>query len=373
MMNIAPFALERYFAQHEFSARFLLSCSDCEALSLSELVAMADEETSRLWREMKLGYTESQGHPLLREAIAELYEGIHAENALVLAPEEGIFLLMHALLEPGDHVVCTRPAYQSLHEVARSIGCDLSAWEPDEVRGWRFDVGKLKATLRENTRLVVVNFPHNPTGYVPSREEYQQIIDVVRDSGARLLSDEMYRFLELGEGLTLPAGCELYDRAVSLGGLSKSFGLPGLRMGWFATQDTELLTRIGMLKDYTTICHSAPSEILSIMALRNRSRIVNRQLERVRRNLTVLDGFFREYSDRFRWNRPGGGSVCFPRMLCVRDTLTFCEELVRDTGIMLFPSAMFQFGDNHVRIGFGRDNLPEAIDQFARYLDHRGW
>jgi aspartate/methionine/tyrosine aminotransferase len=181
----------------------------------------------------------------------------------------------------------------------------------------------------------------------------------------------MYRFLEVDQGLTLPSACELHNRAFSLFGLSKTFGLPGLRIGWIASHDHEVLERMTVLKDYTTICSSAPSEILAIMALRRRATIIGQQLERVRKNITVLDAFFREYHDCFSWNRPAGGSICFPRMLIVQDTFAFCEELVKETGIMLVPSIMFQFGDHHVRIGFGRENLPGVITQFAEYLDRR--
>ena len=369
--RIAPFALERYFALHEFSARYLLSSSDCESLSMSELLAMADAETSRLWQALKLGYTESAGHPLLRQAIAQLYEGIDADEILVVVPEEGIFLLMHALLEPGDHVVCTFPAYQSLHEVARSIGCDVSTWVPDEGCGWQFDVNKLEAALRPTTSLVVVNFPHNPTGAVPTEADFEAIIDLVRRRGIRLLSDEMYRYLELDGGSTLPAGCELYEGALTLAGLSKAFGLPGLRIGWLASRDRAALERVAALKDYTTICSSAPSEILAIMALRSRRAIIGQQLQRVRKNLALLDQFFASYEDCFRWNRPAGGSICFPRMLCVPDTAQFCARLLEEAGIMLVPSALFQFGDHHVRIGFGREDLLLVLDEFAQYLDRR--
>ena len=142
-MKISSFALERYFAEHEFTARHLLSCSDCEALTMAELLGMADAESRNLWERLDLRYTDSQGHPLLREAIAAMYSNIDASNIVVAAPEEAIFLLMHALLEAGDHVIVMAPAYQSLHEVARSIGCAVDNWEPDEeqgvlarVRGW---------------------------------------------------------------------------------------------------------------------------------------------------------------------------------------------------------------------------------------------
>lgn len=370
-MNIAPFLLERYFAEHEFTARYLLSSSDCEALSMAELLSMADEETRRLWKDLRLGYTETLGHPMLREAIAEIYDQIRADDILVVVPEEGIFLLMHALLEPGDHVICTFPAYQSLYEVARSVGCELSNWEPDEERGWCFDVGQLEEKMRPNTKLVIVNFPHNPTGYVPSRADFQGFVDLIRQRGVYLFSDEMFRFLEVDEGSTLPPGCELYDRAFSLFGLSKTFGLPGLRLGWIASQDYETLKRMTDLKHYTTICNSAPSEILAIMALRSRSTIIDQQLRRVHKNITVLEAFFAEYDDCFRWNRPVGGSMCFPRLLLSRGGSKFCEDLVQETAIMLAPSSVFHFGDHHVRIGFGRENLPEVIKLFEDYLDRQ--
>lgn len=370
-MKIAPFVLERYFAEYEFTARYLLSSSDCEALSMAELLSMADDETRQLWEDLRLGYTETLGHPMLREAIAEIYDQISADDILVVVPEEGIFLLMHALLVPDDHVICTFPGYQSLYEVARSVGCELSTWEPDEERGWCFDLGQLEQKMRSNTKLVVVNFPHNPTGYVPSRAEFQALIDLVRQRGVYLFSDEMFRFLEVNKGSTIPSGCELYDRAFSLFGLSKTFGLPGLRLGWIVSQDYKTLKRMNDLKYYTTICSSAPSEILAIMALRSRATIIDQQLRRVHKNITVLEAFFAEHEDCFRWNRPVGGSMCFPRLLLSQGASKFCEDLVQETGIMLAPSSVFHFGDHHVRIGFGRENLPEVIKLFEDYLDRQ--
>ena len=368
-MKIQPFELERYFARHEFSARYLLSSSDCESLSLLELLEVAHEENIELWIDLKLGYTESSGHPVLRQSISETYKGISADDVLVVVPEEGIFLFMHALLRPGDHIVCTFPGYQSLYEIARSIGCDVSYWEPDEEKGWDFDLDLLGGMLRPNTRLVVVNFPHNPTGFVPSPEQYTRLVDLVSGRGIHLLSDEMYRLLEINQESTLPAGCELYQYAHSLSGLSKSYGLPGLRIGWIATQDRELLARIAALKDYTTICASAPSEILAIFALANRESIVSGHRQRITRNLAILDGFFADYGDFLQWNKPLGGSIGFPRLLLRKGATEFCNALVEDTGIMLAPSSVFHYGDSHVRFGFGRENLPEVIDYFKEYLD----
>ncbi len=370
-MNIAPFALERHFARHEFSARYLLSASDCEALSLDELLGMAGPEIRRLWDGLTLGYTETPGHPFLRELIAGLYQEAVPDDVLVSAPEEGVFLLMHALLKPGDHVICFSPAYQSLYEIARSIGCDITGWEPAEDRGWRFDPGWLEKELRPATRLVVINFPHNPTGYVPGKKDLEAIVDIVSRRGVHLFSDEMYRFLEIESGTTLPAACDLYERAHSLSGLSKSFGLPGLRLGWIVSRDRDVIDRLSALKDYTTICHSAPSEILAMVALENRQRIIDRHLTRIRKNLAVLDSFFSDYSSLFSWIRPRGGSVCFPRVLFTHDSDRFCGDVLKDTGIMLVSSRLFDYGGCHVRMGFGRENLPEVLDLFSEYLTER--
>lgn len=368
-MNIAPFALERYFSRHEFTARYLLSCSDCEALTLPELLARADAGTRDLWDSLKLTYTDTAGHPLLREAIAEIYTGIDARDIVVAAPEELIFLLMHALLEPGHHVITTAPAYQSLHEVARSIGCEVSMWEPDEGRGWSFDLDRLETLLRPDTRLLVVNFPHNPTGHLPSGDAFAALLELARARGIYVLSDEMYRFLEHAPATTLPSACELYARAFSLFGLSKSFGLPGLRIGWLVSRQADVLRKVLELKDYTTICNSAPGEILAIMAVRDRDDIFAGHRARLQTNLAVLDRFFADYADCFSWHRPAGGSICFPRMLIDAEASAFCDALVERAGIMLVPSSLFQFGERHVRIGYGRDDLAQVIDRFAACLD----
>ncbi len=276
-MKLETFRIERYFAEHEFTARRLLSASDCESVTLTELLGLADDETRALWERLWLGYTESAGHPLLREEIAGLY-GLSAEDMLVAAPEEAIFVAMNALLEPGDEVVVTWPAYQSLAEIARAIGCRVLRWELRVKNGrWALDPDELAALLSPRTKLVVANFPHNPTGYLPARAEWEEVVRMTAERGVTLFSDEMYRWLEYHEGQTLSAACEMAEKAVTLGGVSKSLGLPGLRIGWLATRDRSLLRRASEIKDYTTICSSAPSEILALMGLRARDWLVGRR------------------------------------------------------------------------------------------------
>ena len=176
-MQITDFKLERYFAAYEFNVRYLLSASDCESLSQAELLDLADSESLALWHHLSLGYTESQGHPQLRQEIARLYTSIAATDVLVAAPEELIFIAANVLLQPGDHVITTFPGYQSLYEVAQAIGCAVTRWElRPAADGWQLDLDALARYITPRTRLLVINFPHNPTGYLPTRVEFDAII-----------------------------------------------------------------------------------------------------------------------------------------------------------------------------------------------------
>ncbi len=314
-LPLTPFKLERFFAEHEFNVRHVLSASDPESLSLRELLALADEEARALWDGLSLGYTESPGHPLLRREIAGQYERIAPDEVLVAAPEEAILIAMQALLRPGDHAIVLCPAYQSLYEVAAGAGCEVTRWRLQRGAAWRLDLAALGAAITSKTRLLVVNFPHNPTGFLASPAEQAAIVALARERGLYLFSDEMYRGLEGPGGPQLPAACDLYERAISLAGLSKSFGLPGLRIGWLATRDREALAACARLKDYTTICNGAPSEVLALIALRARQRLLARVLAIVGRNLANADEFFAAHGALFRWLRPSAGTVAFPELL----------------------------------------------------------
>ncbi len=365
---LRPFLLERYFAKHEFSAPYLLSSSDCDGLEQREILATADPEARSLWDDLRLGYTESRGLPLLRSEIAAQYRGVDPDQVFVAAPQELIFLAMTALLAPGDHMVCTFPGYQSLYEVAASMGCAIGRWEPDESLGWRFDVDRLASLLRPSTKLVAVNFPHNPTGALPSKDEFASIVDLVRSRGIRLFSDEMYRLLEHDPSHRLPSACELDDGAVALSGMSKSFGLAGLRIGWLIVKDVALYDRLAELKDYTTICSAGPAEVLALMGLRARETILARHRERILRNLKPLDVFFDKHPGAFTWIRPKAGTVGFPGYNRKEPVAEFCERAVREAGVMVLPSTMYEYAAPHFRVGFGRENMPAALERLERLL-----
>jgi aspartate/methionine/tyrosine aminotransferase len=369
-MRIADFALERFFARWEFAVRHLLCASDVEGWRMADLLDLADDQTAALWADLRLGYTEAPGHPLLRAEIATLYDKIEADDVLVFAgAEEAIFCLSNVLLGPGDHAVVTWPGYQSLYEVGRAAGADVSLHELRESDGWGLDPERLIASLRSETRLVVVNAPHNPTGMLPTAAEWAHLTAELDSRGIHLLADEVYRFLELDEADRLTAGADAFGRGVSLGVMSKSFAMAGLRIGWLATRDRELLARCAAFKDYTSICSSAPSEVLALIGLRARDTVLARSHRIVESNLERLDRLFLERADRLAWVRPRGGSIGFPRLLDDEPIDAFAERLVQAEGVLLLPGSRFGFEGNHFRIGFGREDLPAAVAGLERFLE----
>jgi aspartate/methionine/tyrosine aminotransferase len=367
-MRLRDFALERFFARWEFNAELLLCASDIEGWAMQDLLDLADEEDRRRWRELRLGYTESPGDPALRAAIAGLYERVSPDDVLVFSgAEEAIFALHNVLLTAGDHAVVVRPAYQSLAEVARAAGADVTRVELREADGWRLDTDEVRASLRPNTRLILVNEPHNPTGALSDRLTFDRLVALAEESGARLIVDEVYRFLEFDPGDRLPAGADSLETGVSIGVMSKSFALAGLRIGWIATRDRDLMARLSAFKDYTTICNSAPAELLALIALKARDRVLARNRGIVEANLPLLDAFISRWPGVFEWVRPRGASIGFPRLVADAPIDRFAEDLVRETGTLILPGTVFADSGNHFRLGFGRTDMPAALERLEAY------
>lgn len=366
-MRLPPFALERYFSQHEFTSELLLSSSDCESMSVSELLAAEPAAADALMRQ-RLGYTESTGSPSLRREICRLYRAIDAEQVLVHAgAEEAIYVFMSAVLEPGDHLIVHRPCYQSLSDIAAAAGCDVSSWQAREEDGWALDPDELRRLVRRSTRAIVINTPHNPTGFHMGRELLQETVEIAERNGIILFCDEVYRGLEYEPADRLPAACDLGEHAVSLGVMSKTYGLAGLRIGWVATRNAAVLSRMAVQKDYTTICCSAPSELLAEVALRHAEAIGERNRSIVRDNLAVLDSFFARHSEDFAWKRPLAGPVAFPRLLR-GEVNAFCDSLRSRAGVLLLPGGVYGDAGGHFRIGFGRRNMPAAVQRMEEFL-----
>jgi aspartate/methionine/tyrosine aminotransferase len=370
LMNI--FKLEEYLARYEFSAKHLLCCSDAESFAMSEIISMADEQERDLWNHLRLGYTEAPGLPLLRATVAkELYHGLDAENILMFAgAEEGIFCALSTLIEEHDHVIVLAPCYQSLFEIPKFKGAEVAEIELKEEHNWRIELRAIYDFIKPNTKCIIINFPHNPTGQVMEQDELQALIKICEQRGIWLFSDEVYRLLgKPHKPWASPAAC-LYDKALSVGVMSKAFGMAGLRIGWIACQDKAMLKKIEQMKHYTSICNSAPSEVLTLIALRNKDAILERNNKIVADNLGLLDQFFTEYSHLFEWVYPQGGCVGFVKYKGTGSVETFCDRLVKKQNVLLMPASIYDYEGNHFRIGFGRKNMPQCLDQLKEFLHH---
>jgi aspartate/methionine/tyrosine aminotransferase len=366
-VDVGPFAIERFYERWEFRAELMLSSSDCESLAVADLLALEPDAGERLLS-LRLGYTEVPGSAELREAIAAGYERVAPADVLGLAAaEEGIFVAYHALLGAGEHAVIETPCYGSALELARSTGAEVSEWRRRYEDGWAHDVEALERLLRADTRLLYINSPHNPTGRAMPPEVFARVVELARERSLVLFSDEVYRGLEHDTAARLPAAADAYERAISLGAVSKAHGLPGLRVAWLAAREPGLLERVKDMKLYTTICSPAPSELLVALALRHGDRLIARSRKLMLANLVSLDGLLARRSELFEWVRPNAGPIGFPRVRAELDVEQWCEQLAERAGVLLLPGSVYD-EPRHVRMGFGRANLAQAIARLEGHL-----
>ena len=363
--KINTFKLEEYLAQYEFSAPYLLCCSDAESFGMQEIIEMAEPVDKDSWNHLRLSYTESKGMPSLRKQIVNtLYPTLDAENILCFSgAEEGIFCALQTLCASGDHVIVLTPCYQSLMEIPKHYGCDVTTVALKEENDWRIDINAIKNAIKPTTKCVIINFPHNPTGQVITQGELQALVGLCAFHDLWLFSDEVYRLLGSPASPWAKPAAEMYPKALSLGVMSKAFGMPGLRVGWIACQDNKLLNKIEQMKHYTSICNSAPAEILSLIALKNSDQVLARNNKITADNLALLDTFFDEYSDLFSWVKPQGGCVGFVNYKSTESVDVFCDRLVKECGVLLMPASIYDTPTNHFRVGFGRKNMPESLDK----------
>lgn len=370
VMMIPHFKLEEFWKKYEFTSPHLLCSSDAETWTLQELLAMADPDSKKIWQSLALGYTESPGLPLLREEIAQLYSSIGPGEILTFAgAEEGIYCTMRVLIQPGDHVIIIDPCYQSLATLPKAFGAEMTAIQLKFEDQWNLDLKEVEKAFRSNTKLLILNYPHNPTGALLEKKVLDELIEIARKNGAYIFSDEVYRYLEVDERARIPSIADAYERGISLNVMSKSFGLAGLRIGWLATQDAAFLKEAGSYKLYTSICNSAPSEVLAMMALRAKREILKRNREIMLKNLQVLDEFMKRNQMSLSWVRPQSGTVTVLKLLLPISVETFAEDLVHKEGVLIMPGSVFDLPGNFFRIGFGKKNMPEILRRFESYLD----
>lgn len=380
-MKIKPFLTEEFFALYEFTASHMLAASDCETVSIAELLELSGGSMQE-FGELELGYTESQGDPEYRRLVAGLYDDVGADDVVILtSPVEGIYLTMQTLLDASCEVVALSPAYDALHHVAEHLCGELHPWELTATEsGWQLDMAQLRSLVSRSTKLIIVNFPHNPTGYQPTRTELDELVEIARESNCWLFCDEIYRGLEVAIEAcpSIASVADIYEKGIVLNGLSKTYGLPGLRAGWLIIRDKAVREEVISWKHYTTICPAAPTEYLAIRALAIHAVLAERSRELVRSNLDVCTSFMNLHSSLFRWRPPIAGSTALLEinldLLTCGQSKTFvsatdyCHALAQEYGILLLPGECLGCSDRFVRIGLGREGFPAALAAWERTL-----
>jgi aspartate/methionine/tyrosine aminotransferase len=373
MQMLPDFRLETHFSKWEFKARYHMTASDAESMSMRNLLAMATPEEREAFEGMWLGYTETFGAPDLRDAIAATYAAQSASDILCFAgASEGIFAANTVILDKDSHAIVVTPNYQS-HETLPVAICDAT-WVPlDPEDNWSLDIDRVAAAIRPNTKLMTLNFPHNPTGAILPLDRYQALIELCRKHGIYILHDEIFNGLGPSDAQHLPFIADVYERGLSLNVTSKAYGLPGLRIGWIACQDGNVLSKMERMKHYLSICNSGPSERLAMIALRNRDKILARNCAIVDENLPKWDAFFARHKDLFEWQRPDGSCMAFPRYKGADGVEAFTTSLVEESGVLFLPSTIYSSDlsptpQDRLRLGFGRANLDEGIAALDAHL-----
>jgi aspartate/methionine/tyrosine aminotransferase len=350
-----------------------MTASDAESISMRDLLAMATPEEREEFEGLWLGYTETFGAPDLRETIATLYENRNADEILCFAgASEGIFAANSVILDKDSHAIVVTPNYQS-HETLPIAICEATGVPLDPDDGWSLDIDRIAEAVKPNTKLVTINFPHNPTGAILPLDRYQALIELCRKHGIYILHDEIFNGLGPTGTQHLPFVTDVYERGLSLNVMSKSYGLPGLRIGWIACADKEVTSRMERMKHYLSICNSGPSERLAKIALRNRDQLLGRNCRIIDENLPKWEAFFERHSSLFDWRRPDGTCMAFPRYNGPEGVEKFCRSLLEDSGVLFLPSTIYRSElsatpVDRFRLGFGRTGLDEGLAALDDYI-----
>jgi hypothetical protein len=357
-MKIEQFKMERMQSTWENVVDINLSESGVHPLSLEELISQ--DELQEILK-VGLGYSQTNGTPELREAIAKLYPGITAEQILTTAgSSEANFLLVWSNIEPGDEVIFMLPNYMQMWGLLRGFGAKVKPFWLREGLGWAPDLDELGSLVTKKTKLIIVTNPNNPTGAVLSREAMAAIIEQAEKAGAWIIADEVYQGAER-EGKVTPSFWGKYDKVVIVNGLSKAYGLPGVRIGWIVGPE-DFIKKTWPYHDYTTISPSILSDKLAQIALSpaNREKILQRTRRILKKNYPLLRSWLESLGDLCSFIPPQAGAITFVRYNLKINSTELVTRLIHEKNVLIVPGDHFEM-DHHLRFGFGSE--PEYLEK----------
>ncbi len=372
-MNIKSFKVERWLNTYENDADYEMAETDVKPFTLKELLELGDfENLEEQILNIKLGYNPTTGSEKLKETVASLYQhNARIENVLITTGAiEADYHIINSLVNKEDKVIVQFPTYQALYSTAEARGAKIKYWQMKPENGYELDIGKLKELIDEKTKLVVLNIPNNPTGAVINEVQLKTILKWAEEQDFYVLCDEVYHELELIKGVVPPYGRSLSKRAISVGSMSKAYGLSGLRLGWIVGPK-EIVQKCWEGKDYTTISNTPLSDFLATFALINREKIMQRNLAIARKNFKTLLMWFKQHEYFFDYIMPEVGVLCFPKLKNIPLTSEeLCKKIFNEKKLLLVPGECFDM-PGHLRIGFGGDskNFNICLTILSDYLN----
>ncbi|MED4749840.1 aminotransferase [Brevibacillus choshinensis] len=370
-MDIKLFAVEDWMNKYEMSATYNIAETCVDSLTIEELISIDGTNPADFFQSLyakKLTYGHIEGSPEFRSMVAELYESIDPHQVLVM--NGGIaanFLVFYSLVKPGDHVISVHPTYQQIYEVPKSFGASVDLLHLKPENGYLPDLDELRSLVRENTKLICINNPNNPSGAIMERDVLEQIVEIARSCGAYLLCDEVYRNLLQDDDLIVPSVADLYEKGISTSSMSKALSLAGLRLGWIAAPQ-EVIEECIKHRDYTTISVGMLDDILAVHAMKNYDLILKRNRKIIKDNLAILDEWVAQ-EPAVTYVKPRAGTTAMLKYDLPVSSVAFCEGLLKETGAFLTPGICFDM-DGWVRIGYACETeiLRQGLQKVSEYI-----
>jgi aspartate/methionine/tyrosine aminotransferase len=364
-MQLKPFLLDLWLDQYEHGIEFNLAASTGPTWTVNDILALADDETRHRFLNHKLVYSHPAGADSLREVIAEMQQVPVETVQIVTGAAEAILALMWLAAEPGANVIIPLPGFTTFSALPQSLGLETRFYHVRRENGFRIDLNEIKRLSDSNTKLILLNSPHNPTGATISDSEMEALHDFTAERGIQLVSDEVYHPMYHG---TQAKSAARLPHATVISDLSKAFSIPGVRTGWMIEHDAKRRQQYWTARAYFSVSNTTTGEILSEIAIRKRDVVLGKAQETATRNLKLLERFMADHRDVLGWIPPQGGMTAFPWLLSGEDARPFCQAAA-EHGILLAPGDCFDV-PSHFRLGFAAagNEFPKALERFGAFV-----
>lgn len=371
-MDIKTFKVERWMDEYETKCKYNLAETCIDSLTVREVIEMAGLDVEEYMRELadtRLTYSHIGGSPELLDGIASLYSDVIKPEHII--PMHGAiganYHILMTLINPSDNMISVMPTYQQHYSIPESIGAEVRILNLNLENHFLPDIDKLKELVDENTRVITMNSPNNPSGSLIPKDVMEQVIEVAKSVDAYVLCDEVYRGIS-EDGSYMYSVADLYEKGISVGSMSKSWSMAGVRLGWIVTRDMNLIHRCHERRDYDTISCAVIDDKLAALALANKDKIIERNRDILNTNRKILDDWVNATPEVY-YQRPVAGTTALVYYKKNMPSRELCDRLIKETGVLFTPGECFEM-EGAVRIGYAFDSkvLQKGLDLFADFL-----